>query len=134
MRADVNHNFFDPHLLPQSHAMDFWTNWGLTDPEVIVASLDDMDRILAAMKGDNVKRAVLNSRQSDEKKSTDELNDEIVQRLCRMYEVDLVLLEELGLTDPNCHTPDGRRRFAPATQVWPQLIDARQEESSSSDD
>jgi hypothetical protein len=100
---DIQQNgvFYNIHLYPQMYLFDSWTNWGLSDLKIVVMDMEDMDQIFHSLTG-SVKR----ERQSEGRKqiSVHDLPPSLIQQICTLFQVDLIVLQMLGLDDGLCPT------------------------------
>jgi hypothetical protein len=102
--ADVIHGtgyFFNVHLLPQTYLFDTWTNGGLVDTELILLDLRDMNHILGEITGTD-KVHVMRQSKNGEQVEVSELPPRVIHKICKLYEVDLVVFHMLGKPDPLC--------------------------------
>jgi hypothetical protein len=96
--------FFNVHLYPQAYLLDTWTGWGLLDMRITLASMHDMDAILTAVSGGRpvVKERASNVGNRQDKILVTELAKSTVARICKVYAVDILLLQLLNMPDPLC--------------------------------
>jgi hypothetical protein len=96
--------FFNVHIYPQAFIFDTWTDWGLLDIALILYDISDITTVMQSLSG---QKGDVHARESNkdgkhDKITVDELGPALIERICRLYEVDTTLLQLLGMHDPDC--------------------------------
>jgi hypothetical protein len=94
--------FFNVHLYPQAYLFDSWTKQGAFDTAITVLNLKDVDALLKRFTGEAVPRARESSTQDKLNLQASDLHHDLLAKICRLYHIDLLLLQELGMKDPLC--------------------------------
>jgi hypothetical protein len=94
--------FFHVHLYPQAYLFGSWTKQGAFDTAIAVLNLKDVDALLKRFTGEAVPRARESSTHDKLNLQVSDLHPDLLAKICRLYHIDLLLLQALGMEDPIC--------------------------------
>lgn len=94
--------FFNAHVYPQAYLMESWTNHSKFDSAITIADLQDMNTVVEGIQLKPVPSQNARTSREGEKASLSDLTSTTLEKICRLYEVDVLLLEALGMPETTC--------------------------------
>jgi hypothetical protein len=95
--------FFNVHIYPQAYLFDVWTKQGSYDLAIHVLDLKDMDPLFKRFKGKIIRRVRSSNTNNTRLKLVDHLlKPKLLTKICKLYQSDLFMLEQMRMADPLC--------------------------------